>query len=413
VAASRTTNPLILALLVAAVSVVVAWRRTEAPWAMAFRLYLGLAGFIVLVRVGFRILFGADGTTILIGLPRIQLPEPFAITLFGPVSAEALLSGLYGGCQLGAMVICVGAANALANPKRLLAAVPGALYEFGAVLVVALSVFPQLAESVQRVARARRLRSGQGRRHFLRQVMMPVLADSLDRSLDLAAAMDSRGYGRRGEVAAGARHLTSVLLLLAAGGMCVGAYAALDTSGATPGWLGAVALGTSAVVAGTAFRLAGWRARRTRYRPDRWRAAEAVAVVCGLVPAVVLSWLSSADPTLAYPSVSPLVWPGLTVPGLIGLLVAVLPAWATPPPPDSAGSKPSPPPADSTSPKAVPAPTDPTISQATPPSADPTSSEAASPPAGPADSRATPPCRPRPDPAATDPAPPAPEAEEA
>ncbi|MDR1077341.1 MAG: energy-coupling factor transporter transmembrane protein EcfT [Propionibacteriaceae bacterium] len=336
VASSRTTNPLSLALLVAVVALVVVLRRSEAPWAMAFRLYLGLAGFIIVVRVGFRILFGANGSTVLFDLPRIQLPDPFSITLFGPVSAEAVLSGLYGGCQLGAMVICVGAANALANPKRLLAAVPGALYEFGAVLVVALSVFPQLAESVQRVARARRLRSGQGRRHFLRQVMMPVLADALDRSLDLAGAMDSRGYGQRGTVTARARHLTSGLLLLAAGGLCVGAYAALDTSGATPGWLGGAALGGGLLLAGVALRVAGRRARRTRYRPDRWRAAEVVVVLCGLAPALALSWLSRVHPTLAYPSVSPLVWPGLAPVELVGLLVAALPAWLTPPPPDRA-----------------------------------------------------------------------------
>ena len=96
------------------------------------------------------------------------------------------------------MLICVGAANALANPKRLLRAVPGALYEVGVAVVVALSVAPQLVESVLRVragpAAARRRGSAASGR--CGGIAIPVLEDALDRSLLLAAAMDSRGYGR-------------------------------------------------------------------------------------------------------------------------------------------------------------------------------------------------------------------------
>ena len=59
------------------------------------------------------------------------------------------------------------------------------------------SVAPQLIESGQRVRRARRLRGEPGRRfHIVREVALPVMTDALDRSLLLAAAMDSRGYGR-------------------------------------------------------------------------------------------------------------------------------------------------------------------------------------------------------------------------
>src|SRR5690606_20360509 len=125
-----------------------------------------------------------------------------------PISAEALLSGLYDGLRLAAMIVCIGAANALANPKRLLAAVPGALYELGAVLVVSLSVFPQLAESVLRVRRARALRAGAGKGvRGLQGILIPVLTDALDRSLQLAAAMDTRGYGRRAAVPPATRRL--------------------------------------------------------------------------------------------------------------------------------------------------------------------------------------------------------------
>ena len=120
--------------------------------------------------------------------------------LGGPVSLEAAARAAVDGLRLGTLLCCIGAANALANPKRALRVLPGALYELGVAVVVALSVAPQLVESVQRVRRARRLRAGRGERAARRcaRSLMPVLEDALDRSLRLAAAMDSRGYGRTG-----------------------------------------------------------------------------------------------------------------------------------------------------------------------------------------------------------------------
>src|SRR5699024_6009590 len=63
VAASATQNPLILAMIVAVVGYVVVARRGDAPWAMAFRLYLILGGIVIAFRVVFRIVFGSSGGT--------------------------------------------------------------------------------------------------------------------------------------------------------------------------------------------------------------------------------------------------------------------------------------------------------------------------------------------------------------
>ena len=51
-AASRTTNPLLLLLILAVLAFVVALRRGEAPWARAFKYYL-LIAFVVIVLVVF------------------------------------------------------------------------------------------------------------------------------------------------------------------------------------------------------------------------------------------------------------------------------------------------------------------------------------------------------------------------
>lgn len=334
VAASRTTNPWLLLLILAVAYHVVVMRRSDAPWAMAFRLYLYLAAVIVVVRVAFRVLLGgSDGQgTVLLHLPTVPLPQWVAgIQLLGDVTAESVLAGLYDGLRLATMVVCLGAANALANPKRLLKAMPAALYEVGTAVVVALSVFPQLAESTIRVRRARRLRGGADRRlHVLHTIVVPVLEDAFDRSLQLAASMDSRGYGRSGEASARSRVLTGTLMVAGLLGVCVGVYATLD--GTAPRFLAAPLLVLGLLVAGAGFVVAGRRVERTRYRPDRWRLPELVVVASGVTVAVVLFVTSSFDPQDVNPSLTPLQWPGLGTVPLLGVLVGVLPSFLTPPP---------------------------------------------------------------------------------
>jgi energy-coupling factor transport system permease protein len=332
-AASRTTNPLLLALIVAVAGLVVANRRGDAPWAFAFRFYLWGGLFLVLSRVVFRVVFGGGETGhVLLRLPEIPLPHQAAgIHLLGPVSAEYLLGGLYDGMRLATMLICLGAANALADPKRMLKAVPGALYEVGTAVVVALSVAPQLVESVLRVRRARKLRGGRQRGlRAVRGIVMPVLVDALDRSLMLAAAMDSRGYGRGGGASRAVRLVTGSLVVAGLLGVCVGVYGLLD--GTSPGWIGLPMLLLGLIVAGIGLPLAGRRVRRSVYRPDPWRLPEALVAGSGLAVAAVLVLTSTVDPGNLYPSLEPLSWPGLPLVGAAGVLVALLPAWFAPPP---------------------------------------------------------------------------------
>ena len=333
-AASRTTNPVLLAMLLGVACTVVFSRRGDAPWAQAFRLYLWLAVAIVVVRVAFRLVFGGgEGDTVLLTLPGISLPSwAGGLTLFGSVSAESLLSGFYDGLRLATMVVCIGAANALANPKRMLKAMPGALYETGTVVVVAMSVFPQLAESVLRVRAARRLRGDAGSgMHALRAVVVPVLEDALERSLRLAAAMDSRGYGRAGHASAAGRRLTGLLTVGGLIGVCVGIYATLD--GSSPRYLAAPLLGAGVALAVAGFALSGRRVRCTRYRPDRWRTAEAVAAGSGLATGVLV-WMSTrTDPLELNPSLTVLSWPTVPLLPAVGVLIGSLPALLTPSPP--------------------------------------------------------------------------------
>jgi len=71
VAASRTTNPLLLGAVIGVVTWVVLARRGDNPWASAFRLYALAAVVVVAMRVFFQIVFGGgQGGHVLVSLPQ-------------------------------------------------------------------------------------------------------------------------------------------------------------------------------------------------------------------------------------------------------------------------------------------------------------------------------------------------------
>jgi energy-coupling factor transport system permease protein len=327
VACSRTNNPLLLLLAVSVASLVVAAKRGSSPWARAFRLYLVLGAFIIVFRVVLHVLVGYKfGTIKLYTLPSVELP---GITLLGPLFLEGILAAAAEGLRLASLIACIGAANALANPKRLLRALPSALHEIGTAVVISVTVAPQLAESVQRVRRARVLRGegGAGIRSVGR-VALPVLQDTLDRSLALASAMDSRGYGRRTEQSATSRRLTGALTLTGLLGAGIGMYGLLD--GTAPTLIGmpmlVVGLGLSAI----GMRVGGRSVQRSVYRPDPWGLPEWLVAGSGVVGAVLMLVQAGRGPDALSLPLQPLAAPALPLLAVLGILVAALPAFVAP-----------------------------------------------------------------------------------
>jgi energy-coupling factor transport system permease protein len=283
VVATRVSDVRIVALLLAVVVAVVGARRDDSPWARAFPAYLVLGGCIVVVRVLFHVVVGvkAPGTVVL-DLPRIAAPSwAVGVDLLGPVTTAGLATAAADGFRLAVLVVCFGAANALANPKRALRSLPASLHHLGTAVVIAVSVTPQLVTAAAGVRRAQRLRGSSGRRWVA--TALSVLTDALDRSIALAASMDSRGYART--LPGRSDRRVGPLLLVALLAAAVGTYGLLGGTSLVASVVLLVSGGAAAVGASL---LAGRQVQRSRYRPDAWGGRETAVAVAGIAAALLL-----------------------------------------------------------------------------------------------------------------------------
>lgn len=331
VAATRTRNPLVLALLAVAVLNVAVARRQPGPAGDAVGVFVRFGLVVIAVRMALTVLVGARVPgTVLVTLPSVDLPDWAAgVSLGGPVTTEQLLDAFYGGLQLAVILGCFGAINAVASAYRLLRALPPVLHEAGVAVAVAVTLAPQLVVSVGRVRAARRLRGRPGGLRGVRGTVMPVLEDALERSIHLAASMDVRGHGRTAAVPAGRRRLAAVALLVGVVGLVVGSYGLLDGSAPAAFRLPALAVGGAAAAVGLV--LAGQRVRRTTYRPDPWALPEWLVAGCGAACALLLS--AAASGGALDPATRPPAWPTLSGLAVVAALAAAGPTVLSPPPP--------------------------------------------------------------------------------
>lgn len=328
-AASRTLNPVPLVLILVVTGFVVTARKSDAPWARSYAAFLKLALLVIAVRIVFQALLSSEsqGATVLFTLPEIPVPGSTGIKLGGEVTLEAVLRAFYEGLQLATILVCVGAANALGSARRLLRSVPGALYEVGVAVVIALTFAPQLVTDAARIRAAHRLRGQTGGLRAMKRLAMPVLEGALDRSVELAAAMDSRGYGRTTEASPAARRVTGLLVLGGLIGLCVGMYGLLSASA---GWMGLPMLIAGSLLAAAGIYFGGRRTGRTTYRPDPWALPEWLVAGSGLVAAVTMFVTIATDPaSLVLPSITAV--PPVPLLATAGILVAMLPAILAPP----------------------------------------------------------------------------------
>ncbi|WP_347350065.1 energy-coupling factor transporter transmembrane component T [Intrasporangium sp.] len=331
-AASRTTNPALL-LLVIGVCVLVVTQRGDPAAPNPMRAFLVIGAVIVVLRVLVTIVLGNGvyGDTVLFTLPQVPLPDWAAgVRLGGPVALEPLLFAIYDSLRLAAILACVGAANALASPRRLLRHLPATLYDVGTAVVVGLTFAPRLLTDARAVRSARTLRGHGG--HGVREVArlaVPVLETAFERSLGLAASMESRGYGRAVRSSPASRRLATGLALAGLVGVLAGLYGLLDASVGGP--LGLPLLLFGALLAGVSLVVGASREERTGHRRDPWQWPETATVGAGAVPAAALvvgsvqGWEGIVAPSSA-------TLPPLPLAAVLALVVAASPGFFTPRP---------------------------------------------------------------------------------
>lgn len=344
VTASLTLNPLVLALIAASLVTVVLARRGDGIWARSLKFYLLLGGVIVAGRILLRLVIGGSATgTVLFRLPELQLPAWAAgIRIGGPVTADELAWAATDAFRLATILLCVGAANSLANPRTALKSVPAALHDISVAVVITLTVLPQLISSAHRVRRGRRLRGNTTR--GLRGVgatLVPVVEDAVEGSMTLASSMEARGYGRTRGQQKVPRH-TTIALFAALVALLLGAFVILGlpaTSRSVAGlapqhWLALALLITGVGLGAIGLRSAGRRLSVTRYRPAPWGAPENLVSACGVMAVGVALLLTSpiGYPEQLNPPPFPLTWPQLPLPALLLPALLTLPAVLTPRP---------------------------------------------------------------------------------
>ena len=333
VAAFQTTNPLLLVLIMAAAVFVVSARRTSAPWSRSLGVFLRLGVIVIVVRVVLEIWFGDRlPGHVMFTLPHVPLPTWAAgVSIGGPVTLESVLQAAIDGLRLAAVLVCFGAANSLASPYRLLRCLPTVLYEAGVAVTVALAFAPEVVMTIASVRDTRRLRGRPTRGVAgLRGMAIPVLEGALERSLELAASMDSRGYGRRAAVTRTTARMASGAT---AGGLLLviaGTYGILDAGSLPAGGIPFVVVG--AVLLAVAVTAGGRRTKRTRYRPDAWGrrewgvSASGGAVLLGMIIAAAVGVHGLAL------EVFPLRMPTLPILPVVGILIGIVPAVVAPRP---------------------------------------------------------------------------------
>ncbi len=333
-AAAHTTNPVLLVLVILVTGWVVVERR-EVGTANAFFPFLVLGLVAILLRVALTVVLGngIQGRIVLVRLPEVPLPTWAAgVRLGGAVSLESLVASAIDGLRLAATLACLGAANALASPKRLLRYVPATLYDVGTAVVVAMTYAPQMVLHAGRVRAARRLRghSGRGLRE-LGRLSAPVLEGSLERSLELAASMESRGYGRAPVRSARGRRTASSLTLLGLVGIVAGLYGVLDSS--VTGALGMPLLLAGVLLTALTLTLGTRRDSRSSYRRDPWGGPEWLVLLLGAVPAACVLWAELHGWEGVVISQVPLALPVVPAALVVAVLLPALAAVLTPVPP--------------------------------------------------------------------------------
>ncbi len=272
--AMTATNPLYLIIVLLCVALVRASHGTGDALS-AWRFGLAVVGFSTFYNA----LLTHFGDTVLVLLPR-AIP-----VIGGPVTLEAAAFGATRGLALWTILAVSFALNDLLSPYELVRLAPRFLQQAGLVISITLAFVPQTLRSFHQVREAQAIRGHQWRGvRDLTALVVPLLADSLEKAAQLAEAMEARGYGQTSRISTsrkgGGQSLPSQALMI--GGL-VGVLLGWTMEAYWHNGAGWAVLIASVIALVVGIRMTTAHApRTTRYKRQTWSVQD-----------ILLAWLSA------------------------------------------------------------------------------------------------------------------------
>jgi energy-coupling factor transport system permease protein len=326
---SAAPHPLYASLMILAVTQVFFAQHDDGPLVRSFALFTRAGGWLALSYVVLSLVSVGDlrGPTALLQLPTLQLPVWLGgLVIGGTITAEALASAVTRGLGIWALLSLFGAFNALVDHYRLLRMTPRALFHAGLAVTIAVAFVPGLIRSITAISDAQRTRGHQFRGIRSRTALVaPLLAGSLERSLQLAEALDARGYGR---TLPGSPAVLRNLALLAGLMLLLGALA---------GWLAAAPpalviglAGGGVLLIADAVRRLNRSVARSSYRRERLQQRDTIVSVAALLAVALIGWLRFSTPeALIYQPYPIFSAPLFDLRGGLAVLLLTMPALVT------------------------------------------------------------------------------------
>jgi energy-coupling factor transport system permease protein len=285
---------------------------------MLFKAIIWLLVVVALVK-GMSIHVGA---TIL-----LSLPEEWPI-IGGPITLEAMaFAGLDALSLLAVLAIFAAFTNG-ADYYALLRSVPPFMHQVGLITSIAITFVPQTVVRFAEIREAQALRGHRVRRvGDLVPLVVPLLAGGMERSMNLAEAMEARGFSRS---PAGARRVAPIVAQsgLALGlGLVLSGGALLAFFAATP-WIGWLCIASGVLLVSLTLRAVGAGIKRSRYRRSVWRSTDTLLAIVSLAILAILLIYKLFEPSaLIY---DPLARLRIYVPAFDPVIACTLVALAVP-----------------------------------------------------------------------------------
>ena len=322
VVALATTNPLYLAILLLCVILVAMLAPRTTAGAASFRVMAIFGTSLLAVSVLVATINGSYGEHILFTIPGPEIPDWLGgLRLGGPVSGEGLAAAAIRGMAILCIFLAFGVFGSAVSPYRVLRSTPGALFHASLVLTVGLTLLPSSVEDLRRIREMRALRGARGGWRDIPALVVPSVINGLERSMQLAEAMEARGYAasatprRSGRIAAAA----SAPLFVTAAWMWFYSEG-WKPAGAAGALLGIAAIGWWAWTARQAHRVT---TLERELLPTSQRLAIAASMLAILLVPISRS---TADSTLGYNPFAGLPVPGFTVGDALLVMTSIWPA---------------------------------------------------------------------------------------